>query len=167
MNNELVGRLIGVLEEHPKWYNQESFGVLNEDEPEDWIIEGSCRSPCCIAGHVMVLTGEEVPSEWGDYPVYWGSYIVDMLNELKERASKRLGITFDQGASLFASDWNSDWVDEVEGPLPLIPLSYLTCDKRFTPEPEQAVKVLKRMLNHGFDEASYDDWRRRVSGGNQ
>ena len=160
MNDELIEQLIEVVTEHPKRYTQDSFGIIGHSY-EDWVIEGSCGSPCCIAGHVMILTGNETPCKWD-----WGTldpedWLIEVYNELKGNASNELGITRNQGLALFASVWPRVWVDDDNGPLPLVDVNYSQTDEKlYSPTAEDAIKVLDRLLHYGFSHSTFEEYYR-------
>ena len=161
MNDELIEQLIEVVTKYPKRYAQDTFGVEGGHRYKDWVINGSCDSPCCIAGHVMILTGNRIPCKWD-----WGTLgqadwlSVEMYNKLKDNASKELGITRDQGLALFSSRWPRVWIDG-NGPLPLARAGYLQTDERvYSPTAEDAIKVLDRLLHYGFSHPTFEEYHR-------
>ena len=166
MNSELIEQLIEVITDHPKRYTQDSFGVEG-DHYENWVIEGSCDSPCCIAGHVMILANKQTPRKWDGGTLGPGDWLSDMYNELKYNASKELGITWDQGLALFSSHWPLAWLDG-DGPLPLVDLYCLQpYESLYSPIAEDAIKVIDRLLHYGFSHPTYEEYYREKESDNE
>ena len=156
MNDELIQQLIDVIKTHPKRYDQDSFGVESEI-PRKWVIEGSCGSPCCIASHVMILTNNNNPNEWGWFKVTDYTWKNEMCMRLEEGATEKLGITRDQGNALFCSMWSTKWKNKETGPLPLVKV-LMSYEPRFKPNSSQAIQVLELLLQYGFSHSTFEEY---------
>ena len=155
MNSELIQQLIDVIKTHPQRYSQKTFGIEGE-KPKEWVIEGSCGSPCCIAGHVMILTNHSIPNDWEWCNITDFTWKEHIHMEIEKHATAELGITIDQGNALFRSMWSNEWKKET-GPLPLVEI-IRSDEPYFRPNHSQAIQVLDRLLNYGFSHFTYDEY---------
>ena len=78
--------------------------------------------------------------------------------EIRIRAQRKLGLSRDQAYALFAAHWPVIWLEGKSDPLPLI--DHITFSNKFRPNPKQAVKVLRRLLNYGFSHLTFTDYKR-------
>lgn len=160
-NTKLVEQLIEAISENPKHYTQLDWGInlAKESDREniyDWRIIPSCKTPACIAGHVMSLTDEGKLLDWEGFDATRRS-LEQAEIETRERAKVKLGLSHDQAHALFCAHWPHVWVEDNGEPLPLInpniPHTY-----RIEPNSEQAVKALTRLLEYGFSHQTFSDY---------
>ena len=135
MNIELFKKIRDAIEAEPSMYIQASFGrsALQKlkDNPTDRNGVLSCDTPGCIAGHAVSLAG------WAD-----------PLDGVIRTAYIKLGLGESQSNMLFATTWPIEWM-EGEGPLP--DGRPLVGNNHRTPRPKDAIHVLNRIIEHGFD----------------
>ena len=154
MNEELIQQLIDVIEYEPERFDQNSFGVRGQHINE-WVITATCESPACIAGHVMILTNNMKPKHWDWLTVSEDTRIIDMYDSLEIGATRELGLTHNQGVVLFRSEWPCQWIDGIKDPLQLIDVAGDKKEGVFDPTAEEAVQVLKRLLEYGFSHETF------------
>ena len=129
LNRHLLRKIRDAIEMEPDIYDQSVYGHSAGRENIDDVIylRLNCKTPGCIAGHAVAIEG-------------FGVY-----GDIDSDAQIHLGLTDRQNGALFNTTWETSWLDDVESPLP----DNSEVDV-FWPTATNAVKVLNRLIKHGF-----------------
>ena len=133
MNVELLKKVRDAIEMEPDMYTQSRYGV------EDYLkkhgaIFLDCDTPGCIAGHAIVH-GDPIGAR----------NMMDGDTYVAEIAQRLLGLTQTEREFLFDARWPFSWI-EGDGEVPL------RGNRMHIPSSEEAVQLLNRLIEYGFEE---------------
>ena len=153
MNSNIITKVADMIEDNPKHYKQIVWGIFWKAYKDNWFVHPSCYTPCCIAGHILVAANKEEANDscWDDAIVRGGENFC-----LKKDAQEKAGLTIDQGDVFFSSEWPKVWANDEDGPLPL------TRNINYIPGPDTAVKVLRRLAQHGFSHDTFEEYHQET-----
>lgn len=132
LNIDLFKKIRAAIAKEPNTYTQTSYGYTpsenNFGPPQP--VQISCKTPGCVAGHALVITGIPVTED-----------------SLIAVAQQQLGLTDEQRLLLFEQFWPDHWFDDEDAPLH----TYYG-EETYIPNDVEALKVLDRLIKHGFDQ---------------
>ena len=140
MNIELLKEVRDAIDNHPKGFNQRTFGNNGEFGEDPHVDPHACGGACCIAGWAVFLSKRRKSHALDFYSI--GEYAQDLLE-----------LSTIQRRALFDAFWPPEWLSQArsgtEDPLECLTLS--GCDP-FVPNPDQAVIILDHIINKGLVE---------------
>ena len=100
-----------------------------------YLLKISCDTPGCIAGHACAIHCTDIELNDGF--------------DIEAEGAKALDLTDEETTLLFNSMWNPEWIKDVEEPLPRS--MHTEYSHRVEPTSAQAIVVLNRLINHGWE----------------
>ena len=133
MNVELLKKVRDAIEMEPEMYTQSRWGISDYLRSQDTIFL-DCKTPGCIAGHAIVHGDPTKARALMGEDTYVGKI-----------AQKLLGLTQTEREFLFDARWPFSWI-EGDGEVPL------RGNRMHIPSSEEAVQLLNRLIEYGFEE---------------
>lgn len=138
MNKELFKQIQDSIEKEPAHYDQENYGETVKNAHGHRKMTVSCGTPGCIAGHALALSGLWIEDEW---------------MPLSDAAMMELDISRAEAFWLFDTKWPESWLENVSEPLAIGEYG----ESEVTPSPQDAIKVIDRIINYGFTDISDEE----------
>lgn len=179
MNKEAIFDVANLIEQNEHLYDQGSWGEIgyNNGSPgvfgSDYYVSitvgPTCGTPGCIAAWSQYSEKKDKPNFKG-----LGAFTVNLgltaNSGLHDQVMNYFGLTYDQTEALVFDYWHESWlnVDNANKPLELVEFDeFMEEDEQDgfdKPSSDEAVFVLRRLAEHGFDREEFgrdrEEWEK-------